>query len=70
MIMKETKKNKILDWLKSGKPITVVMAIQMFDCLNLKNIIALLRKDGYNIDTESVITQDGRRFFRYVLNNK
>lgn len=67
--MKETKKQKILDWLQSGKPITVVMAIQMFDCLNLKSTIASLRKDGYDIDTES-LTQDGRRFFRYVLNKK
>lgn len=68
--MRITKKQKILEWLKSGKPITAIMAVQMFNCINLSNIISKLRKEGYIIDTETVLTSNGDKFGRYVLNMK
>lgn len=65
-----TKKQKILEWLKSGKPITAIMAVQMFNCINLNYVIFTLRKEGYDIDTETVLSSNGEKFGRYVLNVK
>lgn len=65
--MKETKKQKILAWLESGKPLTALMAAQIWGCTNLSAIISKLRKEGININTENVILPNGERFGRYIL---
>lgn len=64
--MDKTKKEQIKEWLDSGKPITALMAIQMFGCTNLSSIIYRLRKEGYNIDTERLVNSNGV-FVRYVM---
>ena len=66
-LMKETKKQKIKEWLLSGKPLTALMAAQLFGCTNLSAIILQLRKEGVQIDTETVLTQNGSHFGRYVI---
>lgn len=65
--MDKTKKKQIIEWLSSGKPITALMAIQMFNCTNLPSVIYHLRKEGYSIDTERLVNENGV-FVRYVLN--
>lgn len=65
--MKETKKAKIREWLESGKPLTAMMAVQLFSCTNLSGMIFQLRKEGMKIDTETILTQDGSHFGRYIL---
>lgn len=51
--MKDSKINKIRDWLVKGNIINLMIAIQMFDCLDLKNVIYRLRKEGLNIKSET-----------------
>lgn len=48
-----TKTQMIKEWLEKGNIISQVMAIQMFDCLDVKNVIYRLRKEGLNIKSET-----------------
>lgn len=51
--MKDSKISKIRDWLVKGNIINLMIAIQMFDCIDLKNVIYRLRKEGLNIKSET-----------------
>jgi hypothetical protein len=50
-IMK-TKKEKVLKWLKSGKPLTKFLAFEKFLMTNLGDTISVLRNQGFAISTE------------------
>ena len=72
--MKKTKtqKSEILRYLKTHRRgITSLQAIELFGATRLSDIIFKLRKDGYEIETES-ITKKNRyghavTFARYTL---
>jgi hypothetical protein len=51
--MKDSKISKIRDWLVKGNIINLMIAIQMFDCIDLKNVIYRLRKEGLNIKSKT-----------------
>ncbi len=53
-IMKRTQKEKILEWLKSGKSITAMGALGQFGCYRLASRINDLRNDGYEIRCEMI----------------
>lgn len=57
------KTNEILNWLHNGKPITSLMAIQMFGVINLPSVIFQLRNKGYIIRSEKVKDEYGRKCF-------
>lgn len=59
----KSKTNEVLDWLKKGKPLTNLMAIQMFGVSNLPPIIFQLRAKGYSISSEIVKDEYGRKCF-------
>jgi hypothetical protein len=59
----DTKNNEVLNWLKSGKPLTSLMAVQMFGITNLPSVIFRLRNKGYVIKTEDVKDTYGRKCF-------
>lgn len=59
----ESKINEVLNWLKKGKPLTNLMAIQMFGVSNLPPIIFQLRAKGYSISSEVVKDEYGRKCF-------
>lgn len=65
---KGTKREAILNYLKSGKSITPLEAMQMFNSFRLATIIHDLRQDGYDIETISTETSSGVRFATYKLN--
>ena len=65
---KGTKREAILNYLKSGKSITPLDAMQMFNSFRLATIIHDLRQDGYDIETISTETSSGVRFATYKLN--
>lgn len=51
MAVKKISQTKaILDYLKSGKPLTTIQATRMFGCTRLPNHIAELKKKGYHFD--------------------
>lgn len=49
-----TKKDKVLNHLKTNKTITSIEAIDNYGATRLSDIIFKLRKSGYNIITERV----------------
>lgn len=44
--MTESKISKIQKWLEEGNRISTILAIQMFDCMDLKSMIHKLRAKG------------------------
>ena len=68
-VMSQTQNEQILDYLKSGKSITPLEALEKFGCFRLSARIFNLREDGYNIITKN-ITNDGKTFAEYHLLGK
>ena len=54
-----TQTNKVSEWLNEGRPLTPLMAVQLFGCIHLSRIIGKLRKKGLNIKTTMRKTSDG-----------
>ena len=52
--MSQTQNEQILDYLKSGKSITPLEALEKFGCFRLSARIFNLREDGYNIITKNI----------------
>ena len=65
----KTQNQKILTYLKSGRPLTPMTALNKFGCFRLAARIADLRKDGHTIFTESV-TRNKKTFASYRYNGK
>ena len=55
---KTTKKQKILNWLLSGKPITPLEALEHFNSFRLAAVIHTLKAEGHKIITEDVTKKD------------
>lgn len=56
----------ILDYLKSGKPISPLEALEKFGCFRLGGRVYDLKKAGWPIKTE-MVERNGKRFAQYVL---
>ena len=65
----KTQNQRILTYLKSGKPLTPITALNRFGCFRLAARIADLRKDGHTIFTETV-TKNKKAFASYRYNGK
>lgn len=61
----ETQKQRILEYLKTGKSITKLEALKMFGCWNSGDIIFKLRRE-HTIET-TMITNGKKRFASYKL---
>jgi hypothetical protein len=64
--MKKTQNEMILAYLKKGKSITPVDALNKFGCFRLAARVSDLRKDGLNIATKFV-TKEGKNYASYRL---
>lgn len=64
-----TQTEAILSHLLSGKSITPLEALNEFGCFRLGARILDLRKEGYEIETETV-HQNGKHFARYCMAKK
>jgi hypothetical protein len=64
--MKKTQNELILSYLKKGKSITPVDALNKFGCFRLAARVSDLRKDGLNIATKFV-TKEGKNYASYRL---
>lgn len=61
--MKKTKtqksqKSEVLKYMQTHKGITSIQAIEKFGATRLSDIIFRLRKEGYEIETESITTKN------------
>lgn len=61
----ESQKESILNYLQSGKSLSPLEALNMFNCLRLGARISDLRKEGYNIQT--TYNKTGKRYAKYIL---
>ena len=61
-----TQNQRILDYLKSGKTLTPLVALQKFGCFRLSARILDLRQQGNAIITTNV-TRKGKTFAEYSL---
>jgi hypothetical protein len=65
----KSQNEKILNYLKKGKTITPITALNMFGCFRLAARISDLRKDGHTIHTDT-ITKDKKSFAGYKYGGK
>ena len=61
-----TQNQRILDYLKSGKTLTPLVALEKFGCFRLSARIFNLREQGNAIITNN-ITRKGKTFAEYSL---
>lgn len=68
----KTQKEKVLEYLKNNKKITILEAIYQLGITRLSAIIYSLKKEGYNINTQMklVKAKNGRKtsVAEYILN--
>lgn len=64
----KTQNKRIARHLKSGKSITPLSALKMFNCFRLSGRIFDLKKEGMNIKTD-LITKGNKTFAKYSLTN-
>lgn len=60
------KKKQILEWLESGKPLTSLMAVQLFGILSLSRVISQLKREGADIVSEYDVAY-GHAFKKYYI---
>jgi len=63
--MSQTK--QILDYLRKGKKITPLDALNRFNCLRLAARISELRAQGHPIESEDYKTKSGKIVARYYF---
>jgi hypothetical protein len=66
MKKKRSQNDMILDYLKSGKSITPLEALDKFGCMRLGARIADLRREGHPIKSITVV-KDGKHFSKYSM---
>ena len=66
---RRTQKDKIKEWLESGRSITPIEALEMFGSFRLGAIIFTLREEGMPIKTEFVTNRYKTKFAKYDVNN-
>lgn len=66
---RKSQNEEILDWLREGKSITPLEALENFGCFRLGGRIYDLKQAGHRIVTETV-TNNGKRYASYSLVEK
>lgn len=56
----------ILNHLKSGKSLTALEALRLFNCLRLAARIEEIKEQGYPVKTE-IVSANGKRYAKYIL---
>lgn len=59
--------NQIAAWLREGKKITPLQALNLFGCMRLASRICDLRERGMNIGTRRIQVPSGKRVCEYYL---
>lgn len=66
--MAVTHKDRVLDWLKNNKYLTVLDGIRYLGTTEVRHYVAQLRSDGHNIQSEFVKDKKtGQMYKRYWL---
>ena len=65
--MKPSQNTRILKYLQSGKTLTGMEALKMFDCFSLSQRIRNLKDKGFDIDKDMETTTSGKHIARYKM---
>jgi hypothetical protein len=66
--MRQTQNQQILEFLKGGRSITPIEALNHIGCMRLASRISDLKKEGHDIKSEMVHSSDtGKKYARYWL---
>lgn len=63
-----TQNQQILNYLKTGKSLSPIDALNKFGCFRLSGRIYDLKKEGHNIET-AIVTKKKKSFAVYTLKN-
>ena len=63
----DSQNTRILKYLQSGKTLTGMEALKMFNCFSLSQRIQNLRDKGNVIDTVMITTEDKKRIAAYEM---
>lgn len=63
----ESQNKQILEYLRRGKLLTPLQALDLFGCLRLSARIMNLRDQGHEIKTEIITLENGKRVAQYSL---
>jgi len=63
----DSQNSLIKDWLLNGYSITQLEALTQFGCFRLAARIADLRDESFNIVTDMVTLENGKRVARYFI---
>lgn len=64
---KPSQREQILKHLESGKTITPLEALNLFDCFRLSDVIFKLRKEGYDIRTKDLKVKSNKIVAQYSI---
>jgi len=64
----ETQNKQILNWLKSGRSITGMIALEQFGCWSLPRRICDLKDAGNTIESQFIKLDNGKRIKEYWIN--
>jgi len=67
---RKTQKDKVRQYLESGRSITPIEALEMFGSFRLGAIIFTLREEGMPIKTDFVTNRYKTKFAKYTLEQK
>jgi hypothetical protein len=67
MKINKTQTERILKHLESGKSLTQMQALNLFDSFRLSGIIHRLRRRGYLINTKMIRVDSGKYIAEYSL---
>lgn len=68
MEREDSQRKQIQEWLKKGKSITPIQALELCGCFRLSAVIYVLKYDyGMPIKTEMVYEENGKRYAKYYL---
>ena len=62
-----TQAGRILDYLRQGNRLTALEALERFQCFRLAARIHELRREGWQIDEQTVETPSGKRIAEYWM---
>lgn len=62
-----TQKSLIKEYLLSGKHLTPLDALDLFNCMRLAAVVHTLKKEGFDIQTEIITTATGKKIADYYI---
>lgn len=63
----QSQSQRILEYLLAGKRLTPLLALEKFGCFRLGGRVYDLKREGWDIQTEMITLQSGKRIAEYRI---